>query len=87
MQVTRNKEIRRPVMSGRGAGFGAGEVRLDRKGKNSPGGQPRERWTQICAGIGPSRHEVKRIGPRYVTPFVRSQQNDAADAQVIVEVT
>ncbi len=39
-------------------------------------------WAREMARLG---HEPKLIAPRYVSPFVKRQKNDAADAEAIVE--
>ena len=39
-------------------------------------------WARELGGMG---HTVRVISPQYVTPFVRRQKNDAADAEAIVE--
>jgi len=39
-------------------------------------------WGRAMAALG---HEVRLIPPAYVTPFVKRQKNDAADAQAITE--
>ena len=38
-------------------------------------------WAHEMRAVG---HEVKLIAPQYVTPFVKRQKNDAADAEAIV---
>lgn len=38
-------------------------------------------WAREMTRLG---HEVKLIAPQYVTPFVKRQKNDAADAEAIV---
>ncbi len=39
-------------------------------------------WARELAALG---HEVKLIPPQYVRPFVKTNKNDAADAEAIVE--
>jgi transposase len=39
-------------------------------------------WAREFAGMG---HRVRMIAPQYVTPYVKRQKNDAADAEAIVE--
>lgn len=39
-------------------------------------------WARVFAQMG---HEVKPIPPRYVKPYVKSQKNEAADAEAICE--
>jgi transposase len=39
-------------------------------------------WARELERVG---HVVKLIAPRYVTPFIKRQKNDAADAEAIVE--
>lgn len=39
-------------------------------------------WARELGGMG---HTVRVISPQYVTPFVKRQKNDAADAEAIVE--
>lgn len=39
-------------------------------------------WAREIAALG---HEVKLIPPQYVRPFVKTNKNDAADAEAIVE--
>lgn len=39
-------------------------------------------WARELDGLG---HAVRMIPPQYVTPFVKRQKNDAADAEAIVE--
>lgn len=39
-------------------------------------------WARELDGMG---HTVRVISPQYVTPFVKRQKNDAADAEAIVE--
>lgn len=39
-------------------------------------------WARLAKSHG---HEVKLIAPQYVKPFVKSQKNDAADAEAICE--
>jgi len=39
-------------------------------------------WGRAISGLG---HDVRRVAPIYVKPFVRRQQNDAADAEAIAE--
>ena len=39
-------------------------------------------WARVFAQMG---HEVKLMPPRYVKPYVKSQKNDAADAEAICE--
>jgi len=39
-------------------------------------------WAQEITVLG---HEVKLIPPQYVRPFVKTNKNDAADAEAIVE--
>ncbi len=39
-------------------------------------------WARVFAQMG---HEVKLMQPRYVKPYVKSQKNDAADAEAICE--
>ena len=39
-------------------------------------------WARTLAAIG---HEVRLIAPKFVKPYVKSQKNDMADAEAIVE--
>ena len=39
-------------------------------------------WARELVRVG---HEVKLIAPRYVKPFIKRQENDAAYAEAIVE--
>jgi len=39
-------------------------------------------WARVLTEMG---HEVKLMPPRYVKPYVKSQKNDAADAEAICE--
>jgi transposase len=47
-------------------------------------GDLRER-TSLGRAIGDAGHEVRLIPPAYVKPFVKRQNNDAADAEAIAE--
>lgn len=39
-------------------------------------------WARTLSAIG---HEVRLIAPKFVKPYVKSQKNDMADAEVIAE--
>ena len=39
-------------------------------------------WARMLTGFG---HEVRLIAPMFVKPYVKTQKNDMADAEVIVE--
>ena len=39
-------------------------------------------WARMLTGFG---HEVRLIAPKFVRPYVKTQKNDMADAEAIVE--
>jgi hypothetical protein len=39
-------------------------------------------WARMLTGFG---HEVRLIAPKFVKPYVKTQENDMADAEAIVE--